>query len=201
MKKIITSSILAVASAVLIPVAAYAHVVVTPKQAYVGDRVAFSVSVPNEREANVTSLKLAIPKGVTDVMPDVIGGWAIATEKSGDDVTSITWTGVIPEGQRADFEFKAQAPAQSGELDWKAYQTYADGVTVSWDQKPTADEGDNDAATSGPYSVTKVVNDLAQSSDTTAKNTDQNNTTLALGISIVAVILSVIGLVWRRRRP
>lgn len=199
MKKIITGTIATVGLVVMTPLAAFAHVVVTPAQAAIGSETEFNVSVPNEREAAVTSLKLDVPAGLDEVEPDVISGWTITTDKSGDDVTAITWTGNIPVGQREDFGFKAQLPAKASELDWKAYQTYADGTVVSWDQKPAPNAPDDDAVTTGPYSITKVVNDLTPNT-TTANTGGSGQTTLALLLSFIAVIFSALGLVWRRRK-
>jgi uncharacterized protein YcnI len=174
-------------------------VVVTPAQAGVGASVLFTVSVPNERQAAVSSLKLLIPKGVQDAQPDVTAGWDITTAGSSDSVAAITWTGTIPVGRRADFIFKAQVPATAGELDWKAYQTYADGTVVSWDQKPAANAGDDDAAATGPYSVTKVTDDLG-SSATTAQPAGSGKAALALVFGIAALVLSIGGLFLRPRR-
>ena len=198
MKKIIATLLGSVSIVLLMPLAAFAHVVVTPNTAGVSDRVLFTVGVPNEREAAVTSLKLSIPKGVTDVQPDVMAGWKITTTKNGDDVTAITWTGDIPVGQRADFEFKAQVPSTAGDVDWKAYQTYADGVVVSWDQAPTSTEATDTAAT-GPYSITKVSNDLAQT-PTPIASKPNIQTTLALVVSAAAIVFSIFALLWRRRK-
>lgn len=198
MKKIITSILSAMSIVVLMPLAAFAHMVVTPAQANVGSSVEFNISVPNERTATVSSLKLSIPAGVTDVQPDVKGGWTIDTTKNGDTVSAITWTGTIPAGQRADFGFKAQVPASAGDIAWKATQTYADGVVVNWDQTPTAHETDTDNATSGPYSITTVSDDLNQSN--TTKDASSNQASLAFVFSIVALALSVLTFVWRRRK-
>lgn len=177
------------------PAIAFAHVVVTPSQVGVGQRSVFNISVPNERQSAVTAVKVAIPAGVSDVMPTAKEGWTITTAKSdGQDpeTTWITWTGNLPEGQRQDFTFSAQAPNKATELNWKAYQTYADGTEVHWDQPPTDDHGDDDAATAGPFSVTKVVNDLNSSSSDTSDGSTR--TTLALILSIAALALSVITL-------
>lgn len=183
----------------VLPAVVFAHVVVTPNQANVGQTVLFSMSVPNERDSSVTTIKLDIPSGLTDVKPTVQAGWTITTE-GGDNITSITWTGTIPVGQRADFTFEAQAPAQTGELDWKAHQTYGDGTVVNWDQKPAADEKDDDAATSGPYSVTKIANDLTGTTSKASSNNNSTKTSFALVLSIAALALSVITFVQKRRK-
>lgn len=186
-------SVMAIA---MIPGVASAHVVVTPKQAAVGDHVLFSISVPNEKEVAVSSVKLAIPAGLENVQPNVLAGWDISTTTDNDTVTSITWTGTIPAGQRADLIFKAQAPAKASELDWKAYQTYADGTAVSWDQKPVSNPADDDSSNTGPYSVTNVVNDLGSTT-----KTDSNNLSIfSIILSIFAVLLSVAAILIRKRK-
>jgi uncharacterized protein YcnI len=187
MKKHIVS-LLAGGLIIALPAVASAHVIVTPGQVGVGEEPIFSISVPNERSSDVTSVRLAIPDGVQDVTPTVTPGWAITTEKKGDTITSVTWTGDIPAGQRIDLSFGAQAPGKATQLDWKAYQSYADGTVVHWDQKPAgSDDADGDA---GPYSVTKVVDDLNAPK---AAKTDSKST-IALGFAIVAVIMGAISL-------
>ncbi len=196
MKRTLISIIGALALIVAAPAVAFAHVVVTPNQAAVGDRVLFDVSVPNEKQVAVTSIKLVIPKGLQDVQPTVIAGWDIHIGGGNDTVTDITWTGTIPTGQRADLFLKAQMPASVTQLDWKAYQTYADGTVVHWDQKPAA-SGSDDTGTSGPYSVTKVIDDL----HAPAANTEQDSrVTLAFVLSTTALALSVVGLFAQRKR-
>jgi len=200
MKKLLAGILAAAATVLALPAVAFAHVVVTPNQASVGDRVLFTVSVPNEKEVAVSSVKLDIPTGVEDVQPNVIAGWGITTEKDSDgNVTSITWTGTIPVGQRADLVFKAQTPAKATELDWKAYQTYADGSVVHWDQKPSTEgDKDDDSSDTGPYSVTQVVDDLSSDTATTTGNSSKQD--LAFVFSIAALALSLGSLFLRRRK-
>jgi uncharacterized protein YcnI len=201
MKKLLTSLIAAVAVTMALPAVAWAHVVVTPNQAGVGVGAKFNVSVPNEKQVAVTAIKLDMPKGVQNVQPDVLAGWDITTAKDGSgNIAAITWTGTIPAGQRADFIFKAQTPANAGNLDWKAYQTYADGTIVHWDQNPAAN-GKAVKNNAGPYSITKVVNDLSSNKSSAPNNSGASNTaTLALALSIAALILSIGSLFFSRRR-
>jgi len=203
MKKLITSLILAIATIVALPAVAWAHVVVTPDQAGVGAGTMFNVSVPNEKEVAVTSVKLDIPKGVQNVQPDALAGWNIATAQDKDgNVTAITWTGTIPAGQREDFAFKAQTPANATNLDWKAYQTYGDGTVVHWDQNP-ATNGKAVKNNAGPYSITKITDDLSSSdagSGNPAGSGTSTTATLALALSIAALILGLGGLFLGRRR-
>ena len=141
----------------------------------------------------MVGLKLSVPAGVAEVVPSVAAGWTVATEKTGDNVTAITWNGgSIPAGQRADFTFEAQTPEKAGQLAWKAYQTYADGSVVSWDQTPTANETDNDAASSGPYSVT-TVSSASPTAEKPASSSNNGVASAALGISLLALSLSIFG--------
>jgi len=198
MKKLVTGSVAAIIAVLALPAITFAHVVVTPNQAGVGARTLFSVSVPNEKEVAVSSVTLYIPNGLEDTQPNVMAGWDVTTEKNkSGTVTSITWTGTIPVGQRADLVFKAQTPATAGELDWKAYQTYADGTIVHWDQKPSAEGNTDDGSDTGPYSITNVTDDL----DTAATSTnDSAKTTLAFVCSLAALALSIGGLLLRRTK-
>lgn len=189
MKKLIISSIASTLTAILIPMAAFAHVVVTPNEADVAQELVFNVSVPNEKSVAVTNVKLLIPSGVTDVVPTAKDGWTIDTTKdANNDVQSISWSGSIPVGERQDFSFSAQVPGQAGELDWKAYQTYADSSVVHWDQKPAG--SDDASGNAGPYSITNVTNDL------TGKSTPSSNTTppIMWGSYVVAGVALVVAL-------
>lgn len=197
MKKLFTGIITIVMSVLVLPAVAYAHVVVTPSQTSVGTRTLFSVSVPNEKEVAVTGITLDIPRGLQEVVPNVNAGWHITTTKdSQGNVTSITWAGTVPVGQRADLVFKARAPAEAGELDWKASQTYADGTVVRWNQKPDTDMGDSKDNAAGPYSVTKVINDEASAN---TPSTTTSKAALAFICSVAALALSVGGLFLRRK--
>ena len=181
---------------VLIPAVASAHVVVTPKQAGIGESVDFSTSVPNEKDQPVIALKLLIPAGLKEVSPNVKPGWTVTVtpaDTDGDGVTEIDWTGgSIPVNERDEFVFSAQVPASPTTLQWKAYQTYADGSVVHWDQAPVGDSDDANGA-AGPYSQTKIVDDLNVKP---AHNYDD----LALGLASGALVLSVVAVGLSRRR-
>jgi uncharacterized protein YcnI len=193
------SSALIMLAVFTIPTIASAHVIVTPSQAGIGQELVFNISSPNEQQTAIASLKLDIPKGVTEVVPTEKDGWTITTTSTGtgDDaeISSITWSGgQIPVGQREDFGFGAQVPAGATSLDWKAYQTYADGTVVHWDQKPAG--SDDATGNAGPYSITKVVNDLTTQPTVTGSKT---NDTLPLVLSLLALVISVAGIALRKK--
>lgn len=191
-KKIISSSIVSLAALALSAGSVLAHVAVQPAQVGVAARQDFSMGVPNEKEIPTTQVRLVIPEGLENVTPYVKPGWKIQMQKTGEGegakVTEITWSGgEIAEGLRDSFTFRAVTPSDEVTLQWKAYQTYSDGTVVSWDQAPT--EGEEESETSGPYSETKVVNDLAGGSDSSVKaESDQMLTWVAYGALLLAAV-------------
>ncbi len=141
---------------------AHAHVTVSPSEVVSAGYQTFTVNVPNEKDIPTTSLRILIPENVTNVTPTQKAGWEIVTEKGeGDDsdnVRSIVWgNGSIEKGLRDEFTFSAKVPEKTGEIQWKAYQVYADGTLVSWDQKESDDGHSEENKNMGPFSVTKVV--------------------------------------------
>jgi uncharacterized protein YcnI len=201
MRKILSGLSLNLLTVILVPAVVYAHVAVTPAQATIGSETTFSMSVPNEKDVPVTELVLTVPSGLKDVQPTVHPGWTIAvTTNSAGDVTAITWGGgTIPAGQRDDFTFRGKAPAAATKLNWIARQTYQDSSVVNWNQKPTGT--DTESESTGPYSVTDVVNDLSgNNTKPPVLTTPQSawSTTLPLVLSLIALILSVLALAGRR---
>jgi len=157
-KRLSAVSVGALGLGLLVVGSAAAHVVVRPGEAVISERATFSVSVPNEHDTPVVGMRLLIPEGLTSVRPFAKAGWDISVSKSGEGedatATEIIWTsagGTVPVDLKDDFLFGAKLPAEPTELNWKAYETYQDGMIVAWDQKP------NDAEDNRPYSITRVT--------------------------------------------
>jgi uncharacterized protein YcnI len=183
---------------------AFAHVVVKPNTVAAAAFQTFTTSVPNEKDNPTIGLRLIIPTGLKSISPNVKPGWTISVKKEGDVVTEIEWTeGSIPAGQRDDFLFSAQAPAEETTLVWKAFQTYEDGEVVAWDhdaKESTHDEKMEDDKPHTPASKTEVVEgDLNEKSDHETPQqviTKTNNSTpivsyLALAVSVIALTFSL----------
>ena len=174
-------------AALLVAAPALAHAIVSPDQVGIGSLNNFSLGIPTEKDVPTTAVKLLVPGGLDEVTPNVKAGWKITVKQngSGDDapVTEIDWTGgQIPVGQRDQFFFSAEVPASPTTLIWKAYQTYADGSVVSWDQTPAQEQAAGSDAT--PYSTTKVVNDLTA----TPVKTDRTPLYVSLAALLVACV-------------
>jgi uncharacterized protein YcnI len=226
-----TKQIIAIMTAILgvmlgvVPV--FAHVVVKPNQVGAAAFQTFTIGVPNEKNSPVVGLRLVVPNGLKNISPNVKPGWSIEVKKEKvyegmkgeklnngkeapytEKVTEIVWTGgSIPAEQRDDFFFSAQVPADETTIQWKAYQTYQNGDVVSWDQAPVKDMSDDQREEMekkglGPYSETKVVNDLKDShmmgaSDDAKQNDKVNALTY---VSHLALVLSIVALVFSLRK-
>ena len=213
-KKILLSTFGAVSSLFLFTTSVSAHAIVRPSQVGVAEFQDFSLGVPSEKNASTTSVKLLLPAGLNFVTPMVKPGWKIEV-KSGPlpsgikapvaadgDVaktipTEIDWTGgTIPTGQKDIFAFSAQAPAVQTELNWKVYQGYSDGSTVSWDQSPSSAQpkdaqGNQDFSKVGPFSKTVVINDLTGSSTQPRQN--QRSPFAQTSKKLLALLLGAMG--------
>jgi len=139
-------------------------------------------------------------------MPVVKPGWTISTKtvKVGETekVSEIIWSGgSIPVGQRDEFSFSAKSPASEATVQWKAYQTYSNGVIVAWDQSPeelkkteeakasSSGEHKEEEHATGPYSETKIINDLTGPTSTVAPpqtSSSDNVSQLMAGIALIA---------------
>jgi uncharacterized protein YcnI len=188
----------------------YAHVTVRPSQAGVASFQTFTIGVPVEKSFATIALRLEIPDTLQYVSPNVKPGWKIEIKKAGEGenakVTELIWTGgTIPAGFRDEFLFSARVPAEEITLSWKAYQTYADGSVVSWDlapdaEQPKKEDGSSDFSTSGPYSMTKVINDLGKAPGSGMLSSLNIS---AIVLSIVAIVAASLAIVLQllRRKP
>lgn len=187
-----------------------AHVVVRPAEVTTAGFQTFTVGVPNEKEIPTTSIKLVMPDGLKHVSPTQKSGWNIDIEKqgSGEDavVTSVTWSGnEVRVGFRDEFTFSAQVPEKVTELQWKAYQTYADGTVVSWDKASEGDGHESDQPNSGPYSVTEVVTDTEtaasiKASDAAAAGA-RDTANRALYIGTAGLLIALLSVFLATRKP
>ncbi len=203
MKKIAIVSV-GVFSIIFSPLLANAHVTVKPAVVGAAAFQTFTVGVPNEKDIPTTAVRLVIPEGLHHVMPNVKSGWKIEVkkEKTGAQVTDeegntideervseIVWSGgSVPVGQREEFAFSAQVPAEESVIAWRAYQTYAGGTVVSWDQEGVHDHDFKYPDNTGPYSKTTVTDDLgAEMHD----EHHESSISIELIISLLALVVSV----------
>jgi periplasmic copper chaperone A len=136
-----------------LPGLASAHVTVQPEAVEGGGFTVVAFRVPNEREdANSTKLTVLLPADhpLAEVQTTPMPGWTISTKERTLDkpidffgskvsrvVSQVTWAttgaGIRPE-QFEDFEVSLGQLPESGEMVFRALQTYSDGEQVNWNE-------------------------------------------------------------------
>jgi uncharacterized protein YcnI len=170
----------AVAVALVLAPAAFAHARVSPAVSLSGKLQLYSLAVPTEK-ANLTTTKivLTVPKGfgIDSFVP--APGWTqqIQQTGSGDSavVEKVTWTGGnVPTGEDSLFQFLGQ-PASSGTYTFEVEQTYSDGSIVDWS---------GSEASAAPAPTIQAVSSMGGSSGSTLG---------IIGIALGAIALIVAG--------
>ena len=138
---------------------ASAHVTVNPNTATPGGYTKVTFRVPNEKDsANTTKLEVNLPAAqpIASVSIKPLPGWTAVADKTklatpikSDDgditeaVTKITWTAdansAIKPGQFQEFDVSLGPLPESGQMVFKALQTYSDGNIVRWIDESTTD--------------------------------------------------------------
>jgi uncharacterized protein YcnI len=202
------------------PLAASAHVHVTPGQAAAGSSTTLTFTVPNESAtAGTVKIEIDFPTATpfTSVTYQPLPGWtaAVVTETLPKPVviggttvteapTKIVWTAnagmQITEGQFQQFVVSAGPVPNTGSVELPAHQTYSDGTVVNWDEKTPASgvEPENPAPT-------LYINDAAPVTDTTGATVTPSsapsaasaaaNASLATVLSLVSLAVGAIALV------
>jgi len=151
------------------PLAASAHVKVTPNQAAPGDDIGLTFRVPNESaSAGTVKVEIDLPTATpfAGAEFDPVPGWTakVITQKlakpidnDGVSITeapsSITFTankGVqISDGEFQEFALALDVTPDVGKVDFTVVQTYSDGKVVTWNEPTPAsgDEPENPAPT------------------------------------------------------
>lgn len=223
--------VLGSAAIVALPLAASAHVEVKPEEVAGGDFSQVAFTVPNERDdASTTQFRVLLPtdQPLASVQTTPIPGWAVSTKdrtlaepidffgsKVNRVVSQVTWTatdGGIEPGQFQNFPLSLGVLPTSGELVFKAVQTYSDGEVVVWNETavgdaepehpaptltltaPDGDAGYADSADGG----SRTASLEPESSDSSGDST--STVSLVLSIAALAASIAALALSWARRR-
>jgi uncharacterized protein YcnI len=172
---------LLLAAAFLAPVTASAHAVVFPKRSTHGAYEKYVLRVPNEKDLPTTRVEIRFPSGLRVVSFGDVAGWELEEIRdSANAVIGAVWTGSLPAERFVEFPFVAVNPKDDAQLVWPAYQTYASGERVEW---------------TGPAGSERPA-----SSTTIAASADANGGRLSIYLSLVAVLMSLMGLGLALRR-
>ncbi len=197
---------------------ASAHVTIHPESYAKGatDGV-LTFRVPNEEDtASTTKVQVYLPTDhpVLGVLVSPRDGWSakvtttkLKTPVKTDDgtitdaVSEITWSGgKIGAGQYEDFDVAfGQLPDDTGQLAFKALQTYSDGKTVRWIEQ--AASGEDEPENPAPIlKLTAKDGDAAAPDATTTKGvasetpSASSSDSTARGLGIAGLVVGVLGL-------
>ncbi|MBY7145064.1 YcnI family protein [Virgibacillus sp. NKC19-3] len=185
-----------------------AHVTVDPSESTTNAYEKYTVRVPVEKDINTTEVTLEIPEDVDFVSILPMAEWDYELERGEDEqITSVTWSasdeGIAP-NEFIEFAFIGANPSESGEVSWKALQTYEDDSVVEWVGPPDSEE---------PASVTTIEegdavaphgdSDETSSSETEQEDVQQTSESgsanwVPILLSAVAVLLALISLFRKR---
>ena len=117
-----------------------AHVMVSPTTSKSGATQKYEVRVHNEAKVAATSVDLDVPDGleVAEIAKPASG--TFTTKKTGDRITTITWTVDVQPSKYVALPFTAKNPTGATELKWSLHEHLADGSVVDWSDKPGSKE-------------------------------------------------------------
>jgi uncharacterized protein YcnI len=223
--------VLAGASAILLAGVASAHVEVKPESVPGGDFSQVAFTVPNEEsDASTVKLVVVLPtdQPLASVQTTPVPGWEVSTQqrtlaepidffgsKVSDVVSQVSWKatgGGIAPGQFQNFPLSLGVLPDSGELVFKAVQTYSNGDVVTWNETSvgdveaehpaptlelTAPEGhSNGEGADGAGDSHQAALDPQASGD----SSDGSGSAVPLALSIAALVASIgaLAIAWRR---
>ncbi|GIE68743.1 MULTISPECIES: YcnI family copper-binding membrane protein [Actinoplanes] len=197
---------------------AAAHVTVNPSTATAGGYTKVSFRVPNESDsASTTKLEVNLPadQPIASVSVKPIPGWTVVAVKSKlatpikahdteitEAVSKITWTAAkgseIKPGEFQEFDVSMGALPESGQIVFKALQTYSNGDVVRWIDEPATDGTEPES----PAPVLKIVPaaDSAAAATTAAaapaaEAADSDDSGSGSGLGLAGLIAGLIALV------
>lgn len=133
-------ALLALAAAAVMGASLSAHIMVSPPESKVGATQKYELRVHNEEKSIIKSVELTIPDGITVESIGTAPAGTYTTAKTGDRITTLTWTvDVAPEKYLA-LPFTAKNPDTAKKVSWNVKAKLADGSTVEYSDKPGAPE-------------------------------------------------------------
>jgi uncharacterized protein YcnI len=164
--------VIATAVALIIPAAACAHVTIQPSFVEDGVETEISFQTPNERPPNETiSLTVKAPPGISIDSASSPPGWNADVSGS-----SVTWTGGrLVDRTTTSFPVRVTAKVRAGTYSFAATQAYSDNAKVKWNADLTVLPASGAAA-------------------------PKEHPWAAIGVGVVVVLSTLIGLYFFRRR-
>lgn len=209
---ITTGLIAGAALAIAAPLAASAHVSVTPDELIAGDHGVLTFSFSHGCETSpTTSLRITMPEGLASVAPTWDSDWNVAVERDADGlVSAVTYTSAtpVPIDQRGAVSMAIGLDETSPEtLVFPVLQTCLDGST-DWSQ--VAEKGEDPHSLDAPAPVVTVAPaaagghgdhaDAGTAEPAASESADPTGIVLGAGGLAAGVIALVVSVLAYRRR-
>ncbi|MET0783465.1 MAG: YcnI family protein [Leifsonia flava] len=199
------------------PLAASAHVGVTPDSTAAGSYTVLTFAVPHGCDgSSTTAVAIDIPESIPSVTPTVNQGWTVekstitldppVTDAHGNELTErvgqVVYTAKTPlaDGYRDTFALSLQLPedAAGDTLEFPVTQTCEVGSTL-WNEKTVDGEAEPEHPAPA-ITVTEAAGDAHGHSDSadaaaSSEHDDASSTTDAAEVDVLARVLGVLGLV------
>lgn len=117
----------ALALALFLPIAAWGHITVYPRESTAGAMEKYIVRAPTEGKLTSKSVVLEVPEGVTVEALAVPQGWTQEVKKEGARIVAITWMMDVKPGEFVEFSFVARNPRNKDQIVWNIKQHFSDG--------------------------------------------------------------------------
>ncbi|GLY21727.1 YcnI family protein [Micromonospora sp. NBRC 101691] len=196
---------------------ASAHVTVNPQEAAQGSYGRFAFRVPNESDtASTVKVEVVLPEnapvGSVSTMP--VPGWTVTVEKRKVDppvevhgsqlsevVSKLTWTaaagGGVKPGEFQEFPVSMGPLPQTGQMVFKALQTYSDGNVQRWIEEPVpgGEEPESPAPVLALAATTPSAAPAApDADDDETDEVSSDDTGLATGLGVAGLVAGLAGL-------
>lgn len=164
---------------------ASAHSDLDPRQSIPNKWETYTLNVPTETEASTVQVRLLVPRDFEIEMIEHSQVWHIA--RSRDErgyIRDVTWSGsTIPSQTFNEFKLLVRNPATPGTYLWKIEQSYQDGTLATWEAQtqivPPASGGSAQRAEEA-WRAAQVATTVSL---------------VALGIAVMLIIVTVIGII------
>jgi uncharacterized protein YcnI len=208
------------------PLAADAHVKISPNTAAAGDDIQVTFRVPNEMEnAGTVRVEIDLPTKTpfAGAEYEPVAGWTahivetklakpivndgVQVTQAPSKVIYVANVGVsIKAGQFQEFPLALDLTPDTGSVEFPTYQTYSNGKVVAWNEATpkTGDEPDNPAPTlyinDAPPTDTESGVTLAATNDAASTaSTALILGTAGLALGVIALVLGAFAFVRSRR--
>jgi uncharacterized protein YcnI len=120
------------AALVLAPMAAFAHVSITPRESTAGATEKYTIRIPTEGKVATTGAEIEFPAGVIVETIQAPMGWKYEVKRQDDRIVAMTIQADVKPYEFIEVAFVARNPREGTQIVWTLRQRFADGTVTDW---------------------------------------------------------------------